>query len=52
MFNSTKISDCEDLCQKAHGYYENLKQKIWTEFYPAPVFSGPKDSIEWIVNIK
>ena len=42
--NSAKISDREDFCQPAHGYYENLKQTIWTEFFPVPVFSGPKDA--------
>ena len=29
---------------KTHGCYENLKQKIWTEFSSVLVFSGPKDS--------
>ena len=30
-FNEAKFANREDLCQKANGYYENLKQKIWTE---------------------
>ena len=30
--------------QDAHGYHENLKQKIWTEISPVPVFSGPEGS--------
>ena len=42
--NSAKIAGREDFCQKAHGYYDNLKQNIWSEFSPVLVFSRPKDS--------
>ena len=30
--------------KKSHGYYENLKQNIWTELLPVPIFSGLRDS--------
>ena len=39
-----KISDREDFCKKAHGYFKNLKQNIWTEFLPVPMFDGLRDS--------
>ena len=39
-----KVSDREDFCRKDHGYYENLKQSIRTEFSPVPILSGLKDS--------
>ena len=42
-FNLAKISHCADFCQKAYGYYENLKQNIWTEFLPIPTFTGLRD---------
>ena len=29
--------------KKVHGYYENLKQNIWTEFLPVPMFSWLKN---------
>ena len=40
---SAKVPDREDFCQKAHDYYDNLKQNIWSEFSPVSVFSRLKD---------
>ena len=43
-YTSQKISDSEYFYQKTHVYYANLKQNIWTEFFPVSVLSGPKES--------
>ena len=43
MANSAKISNRDDFCQKANFYYEDLKENVWAEFFPVPVFSGSKD---------
>ena len=34
----------KDFCQRVHVYYKNLKQNIWNQFSPVPMFSGLKDS--------
>ena len=36
-FNPAKFSNREDLYRKAHDYYENIKQKIWTVISPVSV---------------
>ena len=38
------MSDREDFCQNAHGYYENLKQNIFTKFSSVRMFGGLRDS--------